>query len=290
MKSLRLKRGKHNRSRKHNRRNKSRKLNNSSKLSIRKLRKGGNGNEESSSSSSSTPKVSLGELFQILYGYISKNRDIIYYEQYPNQTNENDNIARRAQREYYRESILNGFRNNRVDIPTISRNDFLRLVNNMLSINDQDIFTAFSVFCRNIKPENKLKLYLDMLAYKKYIQKNLYKDENYTQYNINKLSNLMEILREGLDIDTEMIKKASFIPEDKYPGRGDLITSTQRGLLPDEHVREVLSYLHNGYAPRNTEPTQHSTILNNAVQYANDNYTPRIKPDTDNSSSSDEKG
>ena len=104
MKSLRLKRGKHNRSRKHRTR----------KLSIRKLRKGGNGQSSSSS------QDNLTNLLNLLDDYQSYIRDIddlsreepmdnIKIRQIQNDLNDIEN------------SIVSIFRNNSFDISRLSQ-------------------------------------------------------------------------------------------------------------------------------------------------------------------------
>ena len=273
MKSLRLK------SRKHS---KSRKL-----TKGRKLRKGGNG-----PSSSSSSQVSLRRLFDLLAKYNSNNNNLIYFEKYPNQTDENDITRMIAAKENYKNRTLEIFRNNMVDISTISSTDLLNLLRNILSIKDEDVFNAFRILCSKIPSENQSEIYRDIEAYKNNISDTINR-RGYAVLgeldNIDKSNELMEIIKNVIKDNAVMVNSIRAVKRGEEPGPVSK-HSDHIGLFGPA-FENTMGYLNSAnYRNESSNPTNYDNVMTNSIQYALDNPNPIIKPDNSSSSSSEKGG
>ena len=99
--------------------------------------------------------------------------------------------------------------------------------------------------------------------------------EEAVQHYMNQIENIKKILNIFIAEKSLMVSKTSFLPKEKYPGRGEQITSTDRGLLPDLPFAHVMGY-HVGpeYRHESSQPVPH----------------PILGSDLNTSSSSSEKG
>lgn len=81
--------------------------------------------------------------------------------------------------------------------------------------------------------------------------------EEAVQMYMNQIENIKKILNIFIAEKSLMVSKMSFLPKEKYPGRGQQITSTNRGLLPDPLFAHVMGY-HVGPEYKNISSHPHS--------------------------------
>ena len=253
MKSFRLKRRNHSKSRKLRGR----------KLSGRKLRRGGNG-------SSSSSQISLDNLFDEMDKYESVNTEI-KFDHRQNLPSPFYNIHIQEREESKRAIITNFDTNRCADIMSrISKQDFMELLINVLNTEDNDIIKAFGEVCRrSIDTKRKDELYVEIMPYVKSIK------EHVIFFNRDQVDKVLKILNEDFKQDEAMVKSLSFLPKPKLQDRSSKpgSTSTDLGLLPNELVRHTMPYLRSTHPSYHisTSPTQYADVQENAVQYASDN-------------------
>lgn len=240
------------------------------KLSGRKLRRGGNG-------SSSSSQVSLDNLFDELNRYEIVDNEIYHAETYGVKDPETqipidmyyDHNVR--DRERSKRNILNMFNTNRcADImSTISKQDFIELLINVLNTEDA-IIEAFGEVCRrSIDTKKKDDLYVEIMHYIQSIKNHVISD------NRHQVDEVLKILNKDFKKDEAMVESLSFLPKDKLQDRLSKpgTKSTELGLLPNELVRYTMPYLRSTHPSYHisTSPNQYPVLQENAVQYASDN-------------------
>jgi hypothetical protein len=243
-----------------------------------KSRKGGNGN----SSSSSSPQVSFNDLKK-LFIELKVCRGLLIKEEMEPGKYHIDKIE-----EYIKniiEKLLSIFNEDKINLSQLTIQQEAKLLDLIAEItgitdnydqvttqiNNQIIEAYAKAYLRYKDTHNSSLLEIEYLDNEIKERENIIdtigedpnEDETVQMYQ-NQIENIAKIRDIFIAEKTRMVNNISFLPKEKYPGPKAL--STHRGLLPDPQVAHVMSYLIPNFSNESAKPTQYSTVLSNTLE------------------------